>query len=58
MKKFIGRAIAKIKATSKQVLIYVLVDITIVIYKPFSSQWAVVTLELFKISFSLLSVKD
>lgn len=38
MKKFIGRAIAKIKATSKQVLIYVLVDITIVIYKPFFPQ--------------------
>lgn len=58
MKKFIGRAIAKIKATSKQVLIYFLVDITIVIYKPFSSQWAVVALALFKIVFSLLRVKD
>ncbi|MGN9065927.1 hypothetical protein [Ligilactobacillus agilis] len=58
MKKFIGRAIAKIKATSKQVLIYVLVDITIVIYKPFSPQWAVVALALFKIVFSLLRVKD
>lgn len=58
MKSFINRVIAKIKATSKQVLIYVLVDITIVICKPFSPQWAVAALELFKISFSLLSVKD
>ncbi len=58
MKSFINRVIAKIKTTSKQVLIYVLVDITIVIYKPFSPQWAVVALELFKIVFSLLRVKD
>lgn len=58
MKSFIGRVIAKIKAINKQMLIYVLADITIVICKPFLPQWAVVTLELFKISFSLLSVKD
>ena len=58
MKSFINRVIAKIKAISKQALIYSLVNITIVICRPFSPQWAVVTLELFKISFSLLSVKD
>ena len=58
MKSFIGRVITKIKTTSKQVLIYVLVNITIVICKPFLPQWAVVVLELFKIVFSLLCVKD
>lgn len=58
MKRFIGRVIAKIKAISKQMLIYVLVDTIIVIYKYFLPQWAVVALELFKIVFSLLYVKD
>lgn len=58
MKSFIGRVIAKIKAIDKQLLIYVLADITIVICKPCLPQWAVVTLELSKIVFSLLYVKD
>ena len=54
MKSFIGRVIAKIRATSKRILIYFLVNVITVVCKPFLPQWVVVTLELIKIAFSLL----
>lgn len=58
MKRFICRIIAKIKATSKRMLIYISVNIIIVVCKPFLPQWVVVTLELFKIAFSLLYTEN
>ena len=58
MKSFIGRAITKIRATSKRVPIYFLVSVITVVCKPFLPQWVVIILELFKIVSSLLYTRN